>query len=256
MNRGLPALLLAVGCPVPAPRADVCLEPARASVQERWPTARAALDDEDVYGQAVWFWAHQRSSVDGFGVVLATISRRPRLDVPEDRTARGATAEPSLLFFDREGEDPEGWPLIGMGYHFDFEPCERPTLECADPTDFFVHEAGYHRVPFGDGGMDVATADDVRPGTTLDADACEIVRTEDLQPRVGSVRHGRAWVTHVWFPPDGEDGPPLWAALDPWERWTDATVRSTADGEAFFEQGSCACDDSGLGELPRRGCAG
>ena len=64
-------------CPVPPPREDACLEPAWDEVSSRWPTAGAALEDSDVYGRAVWFWAHERGSIDGFGAVLATLEYKP-----------------------------------------------------------------------------------------------------------------------------------------------------------------------------------
>ncbi|MCB9677110.1 MAG: hypothetical protein H6737_18480 [Alphaproteobacteria bacterium] len=250
-------MLVAASCPVPPPRPDACLEPAWDAVSTRWPTVQAALDDRDVYGRAVWFWAHQRGSVDGFGAVLATIEHRidPRVlteGLPDDEKASGDVFEPSLLFFDQTDGPSDTWPVIGMGFHYDFDPCERPVLACADPSDFFVHEAGYHATPIGDGGMLVATPDDVKDGTILDEAGCTPVRDEDLKGRVGAIKHGRAWVTHVWFPPEGEDSPPIWAVEDPWERWRDAVDRSEVVGRAFFGQEACDC--AAPVEAPARGC--
>jgi hypothetical protein len=244
------SLLVVLGsCPAPPPpREDACLLPAWASVQSRWPTAGAALADEAVYNVGEWYWAHQRGSVDGFGAVLATVDRKPDIRsifaLPVDLHASDDVYEPSLLFFDQTDGPSDTWPIIGMGYHYHFDPCARPKLECADPSDFFIHEAGYHATPVGDGGMIVAEPDDVKEGTELDADGCWPVHDEDLKTRFGKVRHGRAWVTHVWFPPAGEEGSPIWAVTDPWERWRDATDRSEVVGEAFFGQGECACDGS------------
>lgn len=163
-------------------------------------------------------------------------------------------ARPSLLFFDQSSDDPDDWPLIGMGYFFPFAPCERPELECALPEDFFVHEAGYHLVPIGDGGMRVATQDDMREGVTLDPEGCLPVEGPDLRTRIGSFKHGRNWVTHVWFPPDGTDEVPIWQNTDPWERWKDATDRGTIDGTLFYSQGSCDCAGEPVNEPVPGGC--
>ncbi len=252
------ALLLAVLCSCPAPpppREDACLQPAWDSVRSRWPTAGDALEDTAVYGVGEWYWAHQRGSVDGFGAVLATVDRKPDiraiLALPQDLHATDDVYQPSLLFFDQTAGPSDTWPVIGMGFHYHFEPCERPKLECADSSDFFIHEAGYHATPVGDGGMLVATQDHAKDGTEIDADGCWPVHAEDLKTRIGNIRHGRAWVTHVWFPPDGDEGAPIWSVDDPWERWLDAPDRSEVVGEAFFGQGECACD--GTIVAPERG---
>lgn len=240
-------LVALIACPAPPPsgRFDPCLAGPVDEVRGRWPTAGAALDDDDVYRDATWFWAHKRGSLDGFGAVLATVTARPGpgslIDLPSDIPAGYAADRPSLLFFDQQGDDPDDWPLIGMGYFYPFDPCERPDLQCATHSDFFVHEAGYHLVPIGDGGMRVATQDDMREGVTLDPEGCLPVEADALRTRIGSFRHGRNWVTHVWFPPEGEDAVPVWQNTDPWERWKDATDRGTIDGTLFYSQGDCAC---------------
>lgn len=254
---GALAILALASCPIPEPRPDACLQPAWDAIQSRWPTVRDALDDRDVYERAVWFWAHQRGSIDGFGAVLATVEYRPGPQVigglPSDVPAAYWSDQPSLLFFDQTDGPSDSWPVIGMGYHYAFEPCQRPELECADPSDFFVHEAGYHTTPLGDGGMIVATPGDVREGSQLDAEGCNLLRAEDLRGRLGTIKHGRSWVTHVWFPPEGDDSPPIWSVQDPWERWRDAPDRSEVVGRAFFGQDDCACDGSAPPPPVRRG---
>src|SRR5690606_6389202 len=116
-----------------------------------------------------------------------------------------------------------------------------------------VHEAGYHHVPIGDGGMTAATDDDLRDdavSVSVDAEGCEPVYAEDLQVRFGRIRHGRSWVVHAWLPPD--EGEVVVAVEDPWQRWKDAPRRVQVDGGVFFEQTSRPCPCAG--PPPPRGC--
>ena len=258
MNRTVGPVLLCTlltlggACPGPPPsdRPDECLREPMREVIEQWPTLQAALDARDVYGAGLWYYAHKRASLDGFGVTLATVTARPGIgsiiDLPEDVPAGRRADEPSLLFFDQDGEDESDWPLIGMGFFYDFDPCIRPKLDCADPSDFFVHEAGYHRLPIGDGGMDVAVEADLRADVPWESEGCELLEKADLRTRIGTFAHGRTWVTHVWFPPDGEDADPVWASEDPWMRWTDAADRAEIEGRPFYSQGVCDCPDESV----------
>ena len=254
-------LLLLAACPAPDPRepeeCDLGVEVAR--VVAAWPTTAAAMAAREVYDRAaVWYWAHGQRSVDGFGVTLALVDNKPGpvvlFDPIDDLPGRFKLWKPSLLFYDQtDGPDAE-WTLVGMGYHYPFEPCTRPNLDCVSPGDFRVHEAGYHHVPFGDGGMEIATAADLRDGVVLDPEACTPVYDEDLEHRLGQIRHGRSWVAHLWLDPDG--GPPVVALTDPWERWADAPDRVRIEDEVFLEQTPTLCDCTDLREPPSSGCNG
>ncbi|MEZ4238400.1 MAG: hypothetical protein R3F59_20060 [Myxococcota bacterium] len=211
----------------------------------QWPDAQAAIDARDVHGlDAVWYWAHGEHSVDGFGVTLVLVDHRPNVgtvfDPIDDLPGRFKLRKPSLLFFDQTDGPPSEWPIIGAGYHYRFTPCVRPDLDCIRSKWFRVHEAGYHHVPFGDGGMQLATPDDLRNGAVMDEAACEPITDDDLAPKLGMVRHGRSWVVHVWFDPDG--GRPAVSIEDPWARWEDAPDSVAIDEEVFVEQDAAACD--------------
>lgn len=258
MNRRLYLLCLLVGCPVARDpiECDITLEVA--PVLEAWPDAASALDARDVYEiGAVWYWSHGARSTDGFGATMALIDRKPGaavlFDPIEDVPGRFKLRKPSLLFFDQTDGPPSEWPLVGMGYHYLFLPCRRPNLDCTASESFWVHEAGYHHVPLGDGGMHVATDDDLRGGASLDEAVCNIVRDEDLKPRLGFIRHGRAWTAHLWLDPEG--GAPVFALEDPWERWTDATERVFIEPEVFLQQDPSLCDCATPAPAPRStGC--
>lgn len=260
MRRVIPysALFVVLACPgpPPPPREDACLQEPMQKVIRQWPTVGAALAADDVYGQAVWYWAHRQGNVQGFGAVLATIDHRPGLQgLPSDIEASGDAAEPSLLFFEPDDGPSDAWPVIGMGYFHHFDPCDRPKNTCGGPEDFFVHEAGYHLAPFGDGGYRAATLENLREGAVLDEEGCIDVHAEDLQVRFGEFRHGRNWTAHVWFPPASDpDATPIWAAEDPWGRWRNGGEPVTLIGTPFYAQGECDCVNAPPERVERRGC--
>lgn len=243
------------------------------SVQRRWSTAGDVWDEMDPYGTgADFFWAHRRFSVDGFGVTMALVTQRPYWNddgwdaTTEDVPASGALDEPNLLFFEQTGDIGtwRDWPLIGMGYFFEFDPCGRPVMDCVDEDEYFIHEAGYHRSILGqDGGMTPAEDGDLcREGlggglvqsgcgesdfdaTSIDDEGCQDVDEEDLEIHFNRIRHGRAWDLHVWFHPDGEE--PVLAIEDPFERWERAQSRRIAmtpleDFFYFQDRDACDCD--------------
>ena len=157
---------------------------------------------------------------------------------------RAMSSRRSLLFFDQDDGPAEEWPIIGMGYHWDCSPCEPPTMECVPAESLFVHEAGYHHVIWGDGGMTVATTADLADDSQADAvdkKGCEDVDREDLSVQRFSVRHGRFWDLHAWFGPSGET---TFAIEGPYERRRDAPDRIAIEGRAFF-QPTCECTDPG-----------
>lgn len=257
------AMSLAVGLSV-APTASCTtpvsvLQQAAWAIAEAWPTAGAARDDEDVLvEQGVWYWTHGRTSVEGFGVTLVVLDAAPGVDAIWDKLNHvedGIGLErPNLLFFDPRGEDWRDWPLIGFGYTVHYVPCWTPALDGLTAEQWFVHEGGYHHVPIGDGGMTLATDDDLRrdaASESVDRHGCEPLYTEDLRVKVDKVRHGRMWVTHVWLDPEG--GEPVVGVTDPWQRWTDDPDRVRIDGKVFFYPEPEACDCV-VAPPPRRGC--
>jgi len=249
------AALLSPGCPA-GPSCDLAL--VAEDLATRWPDAGAARDDRHVWEtDAVWYWSHGTHSVDGFGVTMVVLEHAPRPDAVFDHidpvTDGLGIERPNLLFFDRTDGVRDEWPLIGFGYTTDYLPCESPAF-CSAELSWEVHEAGYHRVIAGDGGMTLATSDDLIEGAAsaaVDADGCEPVWLEDLEIHGGTVRHGRMWTVHVWIDPEG--GPPVVARTDPWRRWEDAPDRVSVDADAFFVPNPEACDCD-YGGPTARGC--
>ncbi len=237
-----------VGC---GERCDPALQAALRTVAAKNPNFAAAKARTDT----VFIEAHQATSLAGFGVTLVEMDRRPSVEaiIPHDVHARGPLDEPSLLFFQKTDGAEDQWPLIGVGYHRPFTPCEVPILDddgqSIGADDWSVHEAGWHHVPVGDGGFTAATAADVNDGVVLDEAGCFDVSVDDLRNnRPLFVAHGRAWSTHVWIN-DGQC--PVVALIDPFGR-TDCVLTSgcggemrcepslPVDGRAFFRQGDCS----------------
>ncbi|MED5371262.1 MAG: hypothetical protein VX899_09625 [Myxococcota bacterium] len=236
-----------LGCP--APDCMETIDEALLPVKTRWPTLGDALDDPRD-PECVWQLTHREVSVDGMGVTVVNFDGPLNLgsaggfgiEQPHDLFAGENPRYPSLLFFDQTEGPRDTWPLIGVGYHYDYFPCNQPSLGCVDPAEFFVHEAGYHRVfPGQDGGMDIVTQSDL--DYTLDD--CSIIEHHDLDKRLFRVRHGRVWDLHIWFDPeDGtpEGGPPVAAIEDPWLRWKDAPDSVVIEDAFFFpETSECGC---------------
>lgn len=208
-------------CSGGSPDCTQLLTDAAESVRERWPTAAAAR--EEGAAGCVWYWSHNRVSVDGFGVTLVMLSEEPGvddvLDFHLDVHAGGRLDSPSLLFFDQTEGPIEDWKLIGMGYHFDYQPCQRPTVSCMESRDFFVHEAGYHKIVLGDGGMTIATPEDLVDGS-------------------GAIM-------------DSDGGAAVVAVAAPERRWSDAPNRVAVDPGGFFYADDAACGcvvDTGIRE--------
>jgi hypothetical protein len=212
-----------------------------------WAVAKARTD-------RIFIEAHGTTSLTGFGATLVEAEHAPSPEslIPHDIHARGPLDEPSLLFFQKTDGPQDEWPLIGVGYHRPFTPCAVPTLDddgrSIDVDDWFVHEAGWHHVPAGDGGFTPATAADVQEGVVLDHAGCFDVSADDLRDvRPLFVRHGRAWTVHVWF---ADDRCPVVELADPYERTECVTARGCGGearcepsldvkGRAFFRQGDC-----------------
>jgi hypothetical protein len=241
-------LIVLLGCPAPRDPSECDIGLEIGPVSALWPYAQGALDARDVYElerkEAVWYWAHGSRTVQGFGVTLALIDEKPGpgilFDPIEDLPGRFKLRKPSLLFFDETDGPPSEWPLIGTGYHYLFQPCRRPDLDCVAPESFWVHEAGYHHVPLGDGGMHAATEGDLRDGLLLDPELCDPIYDDDLRPKLGMIRHGRSWVVHLWLDPEG--GEPSLALEDPWRRWEDAPSGVLIEDQVFLEQDPSRCD--------------
>lgn len=239
-------LIVATGCPYTPVHSECMrdLPDTLESIRARWPTAGAARDNP--YAEdCVWYWSHKKVSVEGFGVTMVTLDSEPLSnrpwDIPDHEHAVGRLRAPSLLFFDQQGDDWREWPLIGVGYHFHFDPCFEPGMSCAT-GEFFIHEAGYHHAILGDGGMTLATDDMLKDESlTVDAAGCSHIDAEDMTRRYGTIRHGRSWVTHLWLPPT-DDELPMFGITDPWERWRDDPKRVVVDSRAFYYQDRAACD--------------
>lgn len=244
-------LLFFLACPAPLdPPCQQEFVKVAERVQKRWPTAGAAWDD--AYAEdCVWYWSHGKRSFDGMGVAMATLDARPSptngFVHVHGQHATGSVLQPSLLFFDQQPGSWKDWPLVGFGYHFDYEPCDAPELGCVVEGNWFVHEAGYHHYLRDAGSMSLATDADLREealweGHGVDPQGCQDVDEEDLRHKVGAVGHGRAWDLHVWIDPEG--GPPKAQPYDPWTRWSDAQSRIDLAEEAFFDPdlSACGCD--------------
>lgn len=254
----LVALLVLVGCP--GPPSDGSLDEAGRRILARWPDLGTAWDDRHFYdGEGAWYWAHRDRSVDGFGVTLAAFVERPGaralVSPPESIRPTTDTLRPTLLFFDQTDDPQDRWPLIGFGYHDHYHPCVQPPVDGIAADAWLLHEAGYHHVPLGSGGMTAATDADLRQdavSSSVDAKGCEPVYAEDLKRKTGTVRHGRAWTVHAWLSPDADSTQLM--ATDPWERWTDAPKRVEADDALFVypDNAGCGCEI----EAPRGGCSG
>ncbi len=232
-------LFLMLACA--APNCMDHFDQALRSVRATWPTMGAALDNPRD-PECVWQRTHRNYSADGMGVALVAFDGPLNFEVshqvleqPHDLFASGSATYPSMLFFDQTEDKPDTWPLIGVGYHYDYTPCNKPELACVDPDEFFVHEAGYHRIfPGQDGGMDTVTQDDI----DQPLDACTEISHEDLDPRILRIRHGRVWDLHIWFDPEG--GLPEAGIQDPWRRWKDAPDPVQID-DSFFRPDAQEC---------------
>jgi hypothetical protein len=236
-----------VGCALPC---DPALDAALRTVRAKTPTFGAAK----AQAGRTWIEAHGETSLTGFGVTLVHVKGPPSLEepIPHDVHASGRLDEPSLLFFQKTDGPQQEWPLIGVGYHRAFVPCAPPVLDddgqsiAAD--SWYIHEAGWHHVPIGDGGFTPATAADVQDGVTFDEAGCTDLTADDLRnSQPFFVAHGRAWTVHVWL--DGGSCPVV-ALTDPFGR-TDCVQRGGCGGDvcepsldvvgrAFFQQGDCS----------------
>src|SRR6185503_4091294 len=96
------------------------------------------------------------------------------------------------------------WQIIGAGYHFDFDPCERPCMEHVPEWRWLIHEAGWHRTT--DGGFDCVEQHHIDNDADIDIDdQCVRIDTDDFS-RIGGVsaaKHERLWTLHIWFEPNG-----------------------------------------------------
>jgi hypothetical protein len=217
---------------------------AAASVIAAFPTAAAAAD---VLASPSYMGAHPtnglggQAELEGFGVTF--IQEDGFLNPLEN--ASGALDDPNLLFFQKVGTNKANWPIIGMGYSFEFDPCSRPIMENIHQCNFLVHEAGYHDSP-GTGGFECATNSDLKSsaisaGKSIDSDKC--IAIEDLElkdyPFNLDVRHGRIWTVHVWFEPGTKR--PIIAETDPFCRQSSSALEvDCGSADAFSEQGDCS----------------
>ncbi len=191
--------------------------------------------------------AHSLKELNGFGVTLVTMT-----GVANVQDWTGDVNDPSLLFFEKdESLARDDWPLIGFGYHHEWEDsspsmgrCTRPTPDCVGGDDFaqnfILHEAGYHI-----NGFIVAENSDLRSGRgSVDSLGCNLIDEDDMKGAVWAghgvgAKHGRAWTMHVFFAP--ETDLPMIATVDPWDRDGGDGWEFTVDSDAFYAQGDCSC---------------
>jgi hypothetical protein len=216
---------------------------AAASVIAKFPNAAAAAS---ISASPQYMGAHPtnlvggQAELEGFGV---TFVQEDGFMVPLEN-ASGELDEPNLLFFKKVGTNKANWPIIGMGYSFDYDPCVRPKIDNIHPCNFWVHEAGYHDSP-GTGEFECATTSNltnnaISAGKTIDANICSEIEDTDLKdyPLNLDVRHGRMWDLHVWFEPDTNR--PIIAKTDPYCRQSSDAIPVDCAGEAFPSQGDCS----------------
>lgn len=232
---------------VPILSEDSALTQAARMAQTNWPTLRDALDDDGVN----WINSHPardqpHGEVRGFGltVVRWDAERRP-LPLPRDFVmSEGDLMAPTLLFYDRSrGLGPRRWPLIGIGYAFDFTDFDgdgvsdppavfpqngAPRLDLAPREAFLfnrdgmlIHEAGYHIVAQARPGFQIVRQRDIRrrfreAGLVVDLNGESPINWNHLERRPPRFRHGRLWVLHAFFDP--ASGRPTISPCDPWGR--------------------------------------
>lgn len=175
----------------------------------------------------------------GFGVTMVQGKRSEPVD-----NASGRMDDPTLLFFEKDGNDQDDWQIIGMGYSFMLErdgenrPISMPSIPA---SEWLIHEAGYHHSP-GNGGFTCATNDDLKKsafeaGKRIDSAGCKGIVQSDLRTREfhADKKHGRYWAVHVWFDPSTRR--PAFAKTDPWCRQSSQALNVAAC--AFFSRGDC-----------------
>jgi hypothetical protein len=217
---------------------------AAASVIATYPNAAAAAD---ISASPSYIGTHPtnllggQAELAGFGV---TFIQEDGFANPVEN-ASGLLDDPNLLFFKKVGTNKANWPIIGMGYSFEFDPCTRPHMENIHQCNFLVHEAGYHDSP-GTGGFECATTGDLKAsaisaGKSIDADKCIAIEKLDLKdyPLNLDVRHERIWTIHIWFEPGTNR--PIIAETDPFCRQSSSALTSDCSVDnGFSEQGDCS----------------
>jgi hypothetical protein len=210
-------------------------------IRARFPTWRDAKQGTSISGSQ-YKEAHTEKEIAGFGVTLVTMTGIANV---QDWT--GNLNDPSLLFFEKDPNlNKNDWPLIGFGYHHEWEDsapsmgtCTRPTPDCdgsnAFKKNFIIHEAGYHN-----NGFEPATNSNVKSGHgSIDAAGCNLIDKDDIKTRVFMAKHGRAWTMHVFLHP--ETRAPIITTVDPWSRDGGNGWQYTVASNTFYEQGSCGC---------------
>ncbi len=223
---------------------DDVLVDARNFILAKWPNWAEAKDldyDDDNDGndennEDCWRNGHEHANLEGIG---ASLTRGTCGDPFWDdiHGVEGDFLQPSILMFEKNGNFASDaartdWQVIGAGYHFHFDPCERPCMPTVPEWRWLIHEAGWHRT--GDGGFDCVEQRDVKNDVDLEiTDQCVEVEKDDFS-RVGktaAAKHERLWTLHIWFEPGGP-GVAV-SRRDPWCRWMD-------DGDEQIVEVDCA----------------
>ncbi len=222
---------------------DALIE-AAIDIKSRYPTWGDAKAATTTSGSQ-YKEAHSKKELEGFGVTLVTMT-----GIANVQNWTGDLNDPSLLFFEKDTSlSRQDWPLIGFGYHHEWEDsapsmgsCVRPTPDCTSSADFaenfIIHEAGYHVH-----GFEVADTGDLRSGRGIvDSEGCNRIDKDDLKDTLFAghgigAKHGRSWTMHIFYAP-GTDLPII-TTEDPWNRdGGDGWEHEVASG-AFYEQGEC-----------------
>ena len=218
---------------------DALIEAAQ-DIFERYPTWRAAKRGESLEG-VQYKEAHTEKELEGNGVTLVTIS-----GVTNVRDWEGNLNSPSLLFFEKDPSlNKDDWPLIGFGYHTEWEDstgmgrCNRPSADCVGSNgfekNFIIHEAGYHHH-----GFEPAQTSNLKSGRgTIDSAGCNLIDKDDVKTKAFRAKHGRAWTMHVFLHP--ETKAPIITTTDPWERDGGNGWEYSVAAGSFYEQGDCSC---------------
>lgn len=107
-----------------------------------------------------------------------------------------------------DGAPDPPYTLRGWAYGTVYDAGNRPVMGCIPSSEWFVHEAGFHRT---DGAMDFHQVDEAVAGASDGPGA--LPPPDAPATPAGSYWHPRIWDLHMWIA--GPDSPPVLAINDP-----------------------------------------
>jgi hypothetical protein len=143
---------------------------------------------------ASWVYSHGHVIMAHTGAAPLT-SRSAKEPMPQLLQYAPSPTTSPRDWLDFDGDDGP-YRLIGWGYLAPFDPTGPPTRRCIDPSEWFVHDAGWHLM---DGSM-VATPD---------------ATAEPPRPKLAvpiHIWHPKQWDLHLWI---NEDGVPTVSFANP-----------------------------------------